>query len=183
MKKQKQMTFKTYAMLKRLGLIAKYSEEELKQAPCPETVCGYKVPKDLNGLTMDQLTDLMEIKEGNELESVRVILGVDPNELLSRPALEVIGLVNFIQSELHRIAELFKQLKPHYTQEEKQAGVEDLDFGIFGTIDWYARRMGITDHEEVLKVKWIKVWNCALIDKQNHDYERRYRDIVYKQNN
>lgn len=175
------MTFETYATLKRLNLIT--NEEELKEAPCPESICGHALPKDLNGLTMDQLTDLMDIKAGNELEAVRVILGIDPKDLLNKPALEVIGLVNFIQSELHRIAGMFKQLKPHYTSEEKQAGVEDLDFGIFGTIDWYAKRMGITDHDEVMKVKWIKVWNCALIDKENHDYERRYRDIIYNQNN
>lgn len=176
------MTFKDYAILKSFDLITKESEEELKQAPCPERICGHKVPKDLNGLTMGRLTDLMDVKKGNELEAVRVILGIDPKELLDKPAVEVIGLVNFIQGELNRIADMFKQLKPHYTQEERQAGVEDLNQGIFGTIDWYAKRMGITNHDDVCEVKWIVIWKCALIDKENHDYQRRYRDIVTNQN-
>lgn len=178
----KPMTFRVYASLHKLGIIAQESEDKLKEAPRPEKICGRVVPQDLNALTMDQLTDLMDVKPGAEINAVRVILGIDPKDLDKEPAVRVVGLVNFIQSELERITELFKQLKPHYTSQERQAGVEDLSFGIFGTIDWYARRMGFTDHDEVLKVQWIKIYECARIDKENFEYERRYRDIIYQQN-
>lgn len=174
------MKFRTYKTLRRLGLITQESEDQLKEAPRPDTLCGKAVPASLNSLTMGQLVDIMSLKQGEEIEAVRIIAGIDTKQLDKEPAVKVVGLVNFIQSELHRIADLFKQLKPNYTQEERQAGVEDLDFGIFGTIDWYAKRMGITDHDEVLKVPWIHIWQCSLIDKERHEYQQRYQETLYQ---
>lgn len=176
------MTFRTYATLHRLGLIKQESEDELKKAPCPATLCGKPVPKNLNELTMDQLTDLMSINADTELDTFRVILGIDPRQLAKQPAVDVVGTANFFQKELEKITDLFDQLKPHYSKEEREAGIEQLNHGIFGTIDWYARRMGISDHDEVLKVQWIKVWQCAKIDKENNEYDKRYREVVANQN-
>lgn len=175
------MKFRTYKTLKRLGLITRESEDNLKEAPRPDRLCGKPIPNDLNDLNMGQLTELISLKKGNEIEAVRIIAGINTEKLDMEPAVKVVGLVNFIQSELQRISELFKQLKPHYTKEERQAGVEDLDFGIFGTIDWYAQRMGITDHDAVLKVPWLHIWQCSLIDKERHEYQQRYQDTI--QNN
>ena len=174
------MRFRTYKTLRRLGLITKESEDQLKEAENPSRLCGKPIPETLNDLTMGQLTDIMGIKEGEEIEAIRIIAGIDPRQLDREPAVAVIGLVNFIQSELHRIADLFKQLKPHYSREEREAGAEDLNFGIFGTIDWYAKRMGITNHDDVLNVPWLHIWQCSLIDKERHEYQQRYQETIYK---
>lgn len=174
------MKFRTYKTLRRLGLITQESEDRLQEAPRPDRLCGKAIPQDLNDLTMGQLADIMSLKQGDEIEAVRVVAGIDPKDLDREQAVKVIGLINFIQSELHRIADLFKQLKPNYTKEERQAGVEDLDFGIFGTIDWYAQRMGITDHDEVLKVPWLHIWQCSKIDKEHHEYQQRYQETLYQ---
>lgn len=170
------MKFRTYKTLRRLGLITQESEDRLQEAPRPDRLCGKAIPQDLNDLTMGQLADIMSLKKDDEIEAVHIVTGIDTKLLDKEPALKVIGLVNFIQSELQRISELFKQLKPHYTKEERQAGVEDLDFGIFGTIDWYAQRMGITNHDEVLRVPWLHIWQCSLIDKERHEYQQRYQN-------
>lgn len=174
------MKFRTYATLKRLGLITPESEQQLNEAPRPAKLCGKAIPESLNDLTMGQLTDIMSLEKGKEIEAVHIVTGIDTKLLDKEPALKVIGLVNFIQSELQRIADLFKQLKPHYTKEERQAGVEDLDFGIFGTIDWYAQRMGITNHDEVLRVPWLHIWQCSKIDKEHHEYQQRYQETLYQ---
>lgn len=176
------MRFRTYRTLHALGLITQESEERLREAPRPDRICGKEIPEDLNSLTMGQLVDIVSLDEDHEIEAVRVIAGIDPGQLDREPAVMVIGLINFIQGELHRIAELFRQLRPNYTREERQAGVEDIDFGIFGTIDWYAKRMGITDHDEVLKVPWLHIWQCSNIDKGHHEYMQRYYDIIHQNN-
>ena len=174
------MKFRTYVILHHLGLVTEESEERLSQAPCPRKVHGKAIPETLNSLKMGQLVDIMSLDPGNEIEAVRVISGIDPRSLDDEPATAVVGLVNFIQSELRRISDMFKQLKPHYSSQERQAGAEELDFGIFGTIDWYAKRMGITNHDDVLGVPWLHVWQCAKIDKEHNEYQQRYQDIIIK---
>lgn len=176
MTKKRPMTFRAYKTLHALGLIATESEEQLKEAPRPTELCGREIPTDLNGLTMGQLNDIMSLEEGNELEAVRIIAGIEPAQMDDEPATAAIGLLNFIQDELRRIADLFEQLKPHYTAEEREAGAEDLSFGIFGTIDWYALRMGIVNHDDVLEVPWIHIWQCSLIDKERHEYQQRLNE-------
>ena len=62
--------------------------------------------------------------------------------------------------------------------DEIAAGVNDLDSGPFGLVDWYARRMGYKDHDEVLRVPWLRVWQTMKIDADRDDYERRLRDVI-----
>ena len=67
------------------------------------------------------------------------------------------------------------QSKP--TAKEKQAGVEKLQFGLFGILDWYAKRMGITDHDDVLTVPWLRIYKCMDMDNKVEQYQRRLNDI------
>lgn len=179
----KRMRFKTYKILHNLGTITKESEDQLKEAPRPDTLCGKAMPKTLNSLTMGQLVDILSVKDGDGVKVIEIITGLQPKDLDREAAESVVGFVNFIQSELKRISRMFKDLKPHYTPEERQAGIEDLDFGIFGTIDWYAKRMGITNHDDVLLVPWLHIYQCSSIDKENHEYQQRYMKVISSQNN
>ena len=179
--KADELLFKTYRVLRQRNLITAESMEALAHAPRPDTICGVRIPANLNAMTLDTLTDLLATK-GNELEAIKVITGIEPQRLDKCLAVDVVGVANFIRDELKRIADLFRQLRPTYTAEERQAGIEDLDFGFFGTVDWYARRMGITDHDEVMQVGWLKVWQCAKIDKENQDFQRRLQKVYNNQN-
>ena len=186
------MRFKTYKRLHGLGLIA--NEDQLKEAPRPDRLCGKAIPESLNGLTMGQLVEILQVKDGNPYTIIEIVIrdkaegkeptnGIQAKDLDKADAVAVVGLVNFIQSELNRITAMFKQLKPHYTKEERDAGIEDLDFGIFGTIDWYAKRMGIINHDDVLLVPWIHIYQCSFIDKENHEFQQRYLKALSSQNN
>ena len=65
-----------------------------------------------------------------------------------------------------------------HTSEQMRAGIDRLNFGVFGLIDWYARRMGITDHDEVLKVPVLRVYQCLKMDKEQQEYENRLAKVI-----
>lgn len=86
---------------------------------------------------------------------------------------DVFGFVNFCRAELERINKLFEAVAPTHTSEEIAAGIEDLNFGTFGVIDWYARRMGITNQDEVYSVAWVRIYTCMKNDNEQSEYEKR----------
>ena len=178
-RKPEPMTFARYSVLFGNGCIAKSSIEDLKQCGRPERLGGKYTPETLNSITMGQLTELL-MAENQTLEGfLHVIMGLGLSDVMNEPAQNVHGFMNFVMSEFQRINELFKQLEGGYTSEQIQAGVLQLDTGgIFGTIDWYARRMGITNHDDVLKVPWLHIWQCAKNDKNVALYERRLNKIM-----
>ena len=178
MKKVKRTTFGEYAFLRDKGLIESPTEEQLAQLPKPERFCGRYMPDDLNGLTMGQLAEIISCDKDDMVKTLCIITGATMDEIIKEPYERVVGLLNFATAEIRRIGDMFKQLDNGYTKEELEAGVEDLNFGIFGTIDWYARRMGITDHDAVMKIRWIRIWQCAMNDGMKLKYERKYNEII-----
>ena len=95
---------------------------------------------------------------------MNVILHDDNVENVS--AEEFFGFGYWILAELERISKLFERIKSIPTDEELQAGIESLNFGFFGTLDWYCKRMGITDHSDAEKVPWIRLYKCMEIDSK-----------------
>ena len=47
----------------------------------------------------------------------------------------------------------------------------------FGILDWYAKRMGITNHDEVLTVPWLRIYKCMDMDNKVEQYQRRLNEI------
>ena len=78
---------------------------------------------------------------------------------------------------MQRINALFDSVKGKPTKEEEKAGIDKLKFGVFGLIDWYALRMGITDHEEVTKVPWGRGYKCLEMDNKRHEFDKRLAKI------
>ena len=68
------------------------------------------------------------------------------------------------------------------TPEEIKAGINDLDFGPFGIIDWYAHRQGYQDQDDAAKVAWVRVCECMRIDNERIAFERRLREIMANKN-
>ena len=79
---------------------------------------------------------------------------------------------------MQRINKLFASTSVPPTAEEQQAGADSLNFGPFGLLDYYALRMGITDHEAVEYVPWVRVYKCLDMDAMKMRYERRLRKIL-----
>jgi hypothetical protein len=83
-----------------------------------------------------------------------------------------------VQTEMERIGKLFQSLGVEHSSDEVAAGIDKLEFGTFGIVDWYAKRMGIIDHEEVFNTPWARIFQCMKIDHENNEFEKRYRQIL-----
>ena len=145
----------------------------------PYSVCGVSVPNDLNSLTIGELLRLQAIQTEEDALMVpcEVILNLPKEKVMNAEASEVFGFLMWVSKEMETINKLFERTRVPPTKEEKEAGVESLNFGAFGLIDWYARRMGYLEHEAVEHVKWPIIYKCLEMDAMQTMYERRLREV------
>lgn len=145
----------------------------------PLAVCGVPVPESLNDITFGKLSELMNINDANDLIMVtcRVLLGLDAETIMRADAFDVMGFVMFVSREVERIGKLFASTNVEPSPEEVRAGIRELNFGMFGLVDYFAKRMGITDHEQVMSFPWVRIYKCLEIDSKNTAYERRLRKV------
>lgn len=151
--------------------------------PPPHKFCKRDVPDTLQMVTFGTLTQLQQAADSNDYlktccKLVSVLTGVDERVVASRRAYDVLGIVNMIKDEMERIGKLFQSLQGDHTSDEVAAGIERLEFGAFGIVDWYAQRMGIIDHEEVFATPWARIYQCMKIDHEQGEFEKRYRKII-----
>lgn len=137
-------------------------------------------PPDLNNLTWGELTYITAAENTDEIlfNAAEILIKKSKQEILESPAYAVLSFLNFVKSELERIAKLFAEIEYKPSIDEKKAGIDKLNFGLFGTIDWWAKRMGITDHEEAEKTKWIRIYKCMKNDNATAEYQRRFSNIL-----
>lgn len=147
----------------------------LKGVACPARIGGRKAPQDLNDLTLEQLVMLEEIgaNKGIFAAIAEVLLDKDEAWAMKAPALPMLGLRNMVVAEQDRIAGLFASLSREHEAAEIMAGIEQLNFGMFGLADWYARRMGITDHDDAFATPWLRIWQCRKNDLEEAEYQKR----------
>ena len=146
----------------------------------PTYIGKKKTPESLQDMTFGQIVELT--KRGDDMAKVVcVTMGMEREEVMRARATEVVRYVVWVTAQLERINKMFETLKSAPTAEELRAGVDALAFGIFGMIDTYARRMGITNHDEVLATPWMVVFKCLQMDKKIQDYEKRYNKIMQEQ--
>ena len=113
---------------------------------------------------------------------LRVIMGMSTDEVMQSSATEVVRFAAWAAREMERINKLFASTNRKPTDKERKAGIESLKFGIFGTVDYYAQRMGIKDHEEVMSVPWMRIYKCLQIDSEKAKYELRLRKVYESEN-
>ena len=159
--------------------------EELKQVPCPAQIDGRKAPQDLNDITLGQLIQLEAIaaEKGVFVAIAVVLLGKDEDWAMQADALPMLGLRNMVVAEQDRIAGLFASLHREPDAAQVMAGIEQLNFGMFGLADWYARRMGISDHEDAFNTPWLRIWQCRKNDIEEAEYHERYQKIKHNLSN
>lgn len=147
----------------------------LDKARCPGFICGKEVPKDLFAISYGKLDELRNAASAEDpaAECLRILLGINPVEVYRLNVFDVFGFMHFCKDQIEKINKLFSSLKVNYSSEELSAGVKDLQFGPFGVLDWYARRMGITNQNEVREVAWVRIYNCMKNDTEQNNYERR----------
>ena len=148
----------------------------------PPKIAGRAVPQDLHMATFGTLVRLQGVAGDDYTATccslVEVLTGVPAVEVSRRPARQVLGLVNMVQREMGRIGKLFQSLQGDKSSDDVAAGIDRLNFGAFGIVDWYARRMGIIDHEDVFATPWQRIYQCMKIDYENIEFNRRLRIIA-----
>jgi len=152
----------------------------------PLLVAKRKTPETLNDITMGQLIRLTNQLTENEdfpLTVCETLLGMTAHQTLKAPAVEVVAFAGWAAGELKRIGDIWKAANIEPTKEESAAGVSNLSFGFFGTLDWYAQRMGIQRHADVENVKWVVVYQCSKMDGERTLYERRLQKQYADENN
>lgn len=157
--------------------------EYLNKAEKPDFIFGKELPNDLNLITFGQYSDLCDAV-GNEnhvtaiSEMVKALFPDVTEDMLGEAtAYDVWGMCNWIVGEVGRINQLFENVHLEYTEQEKKAGIEKMQFGTFGILDWYARRMGITDQDKVNSEKWVRIYTCMKNDTAETDFNRRLQKV------
>jgi len=157
-------------------------QQQLRLAPKPAFVGDAEVPENLNAISYGTLDDLRAAASADDpvAACLRILLGMDEAAVYEANCVEVFGFVNFVREELERINGLFAKVRVNYSQEEVSAGVHELDFGSFGVMDWYARRMGITNQNDVRQVAWVRIYACMKNDTALCNFERRLQKQYIK---
>lgn len=153
----------------------------MQTRPRPARMFGKDVPATLDGLTYGELVELQmcgESTSGALMSLCRVILGIeDERKILRCDAGLMAGFIFWATSEVERISRLFASVQRPPTAEEIQAGIHTLNFGAFGTADWYARRMGMRSHDEAFATSWMRIYQCLKMDNELEEYRSKLSKI------
>ncbi|MBF1491445.1 MAG: hypothetical protein HXN76_01810 [Prevotella pallens] len=145
----------------------------------PLRIGKIRTPENLDDMTIGQMVQIAECKGGGEMfyTVCRVLLKMKQKQVDNARAVDVVRFCGWVAGQVQKINKLFDSVKSKPTKEEERAGIENLKFGVFGLIDWYALRMGITDHEEVTKVTWGRVYKCLEMDNKKRGFEKRLAEV------
>lgn len=161
--------------------IAEHARFKVGKYSRPEYVGDKPTPKSLGGLTIGQLIDLSKLTDSSEsiYTITETILGLKRADIDRARAVDVVRFVGWVSSEVEKINKLFETTEKDIktTDIEKRAGIETLRFGLFGMLDWYAVRMGISDHDAVLQTPWLRIYKCMDMDNKRRAYEMRLQHI------
>lgn len=174
------MTVKEFLILSDVSSSHEDITSQMENLPRPVKVGDMPTPDTLNDLTFGQLIKLQSIATTMDviLSPCRELLGLAEDKIMLCEADQVLGFSMWTAREVERINKLFASTCIQPTPEEIRAGIEQLQFGIFGLLDHYATRMGITNHEDVENVPWVRVYKCLDIDAKRGLFQRRLQKIL-----
>lgn len=174
------MKGKTFGEWRVIAEATRKLDLEIRDMPRPIRVGDRTTPEGIETMTMGQMLTLSSCKDDWSMfyAVCHELLDMDSRETDAAYAPQVVMFVGWAIHEIERMNELFKGIKTTKTAEEKRAGCEKLDFGAFGLVDWYAKRMGIHDHEEVMNVPCLRVYQCLKMDAERDEYEKRLAKIL-----
>lgn len=169
----KDTTFREWVVL------AKHSKFKVGRYSRPLFVGGVATLENLNNLTMGQLIDLSTLEDNDNslYKVVETILGMERTAIDGARAVDVVRFVGWVSGEVEKINKLFEKSDIKPTQQERKAGIDTLRFGLFGMLDWYAVRMGMQDHDQVLRTPWMRIYKCMDMDNRKRAYEIRLQHI------
>lgn len=173
---KKNVTFREWSVIAKVAGF----KIEGRAAYRPQHVGKHATPQNFEDVTLGQIIELSRLGDTPDVvhRLCHVMMGITADEVNKAKAVDVVLFALWVTEQVEKVNTLFAKLRPTLTAEELQAGADKLNFGLFGMVDAYARRMGITDHEQVLRTPWMVVYKCLEIDYQTNQYERRLNKIA-----
>lgn len=160
----------------------------LNEAEKPLYVCKREVADSFDMITFGQYSDLCDaMQESDHFIMVsKIIKAIYPDvtdeEINATSAYDAFGFSIFAVKEADKINKIFSSVKASHTSEEVAAGIDRLQFGTFGILDWYAKRMGITDQNEVFAIPWVRIYQCMANDTEEAEFSRRLQRVYIEKN-
>ena len=160
--------------------VARHTDFRMEKFSRPKYVGAKKVPDTLNEITIGQLIELGMIDGtlGSFARICEIVLQLTPEETYAARAVDVVRLCGWVTGEVERINKIFERQQSKPTQQEIQAGIKTLQFGLFGMLDWYAQRMGYQDQEDVKNVPWLRIYKCLEMDGKRIEYQKKYQEVI-----
>lgn len=117
------------------------------------------------------------------LEVFKMIYGITPKQFARLDVFNVFAVYKWIIDQLHDIHEKESIMLPaDFTQEEKDAGAEDLlDFGYTVAVDTIAGG-DLLKHKEVLKIQYDIIFRKLCLDKKRNDINKTYQENASRKN-
>ncbi|MFZ4412458.1 MAG: hypothetical protein ACOYOV_05180 [Bacteroidales bacterium] len=164
-------------------IISKYIHpDSFDTSPLENNHQKHEVPLSLDHITFGQRIDLLEINSDQHFffKPLEILASFKIEQIALLKASDVIRYSQFVISELKRFEKRDNEtLKYKFDKEEIEAGIKEMNHGIFGTIDMIAKRMNIA-HDEVLELSQSKVYMMLKIDIDNANYQKKLRDAFNK---
>lgn len=136
-------------------------------------------------LTFGQLRRLQtEMTNSGEMftKPFEIIFDLKEAEYMKMKAVDCLRFVLHTKQSLEAIVDLFDKIQHKPSEDELRAGINKLGGGFFHTADWYARRMGITNHDDVDKVKWGIIYLSKKKDFDEYVFQENYRKVIEQKN-
>lgn len=148
--------------------------------PRPQFVGNHATPENLDSLPFGKLIELSQLQDSTQVfyGICKILLDMEREEVDMARAVDVVCFVGWVTEEVNKINENFRKLSVKPTDTERKAGIEKLNFGLFGMMDRYARRMHITNHDDVLSVAWIRIYRCIDMDNKEGEFQKRYTEVI-----
>lgn len=150
-----------------------------------DNVRKYPLPKklevDFDEMTFGHLRRLQsEIKNTGEMftKPFEILLNLPPKKYMRMKAIDCLRFVLHVKESLEAIVLLFEKIQHKPSEDEVKAGIHKLSGGFFHTADWYARRMGITNHDDVDGVKWGIIYLAKQKDFEEYQFQENYRKVI-----
>ena len=160
----------------------------LKKEVAPSRILFWRIPKDLTEMTFGQRWSLVQAYQSGDLfYSTFELLAVGPRWWRKIPrrllAAQKVGklypFVNFVITDLERRSKRDEALNVPLTPEQLEAGLGEMDHGLFGIIDTLVKRSnGYYSHADIDELPDNRVFAMLKVDVDNIIATRNLHQVM-----
>jgi hypothetical protein len=155
----------------------------MEHEPPTKRILFWKLPTDFSKMTLQQRFDLQFAFEDGDIffTTFKTLTKIPKFVLKLIKVKKLFPFVLVVSKELERRNNRMSDLRIEYTAEEKAAGIEQVNHGIFGIIDNIVKISGgAYTHEQVPKLSDNMVFGMLKIEADNSKFQRRLQNIIHE---